>query len=72
MTNEEMKDLKGFASTWNTQTNSGGLLGGLHPQNLFPQNAGPACGYCPHCGRGGFVTRPYIWCGTTTQTTQNS
>ena len=39
----------------------------------------PNCGYCPHCGRGGYRTYPYqppyvpyttpIWYGTTTGTT---
>ncbi len=25
------------------------------------QHPCPACGYCPHCGRGGLQTQPYPW-----------
>lgn len=25
----------------------------------FPRSVCPSCGYCPHCGRGGYGTVPY-------------
>lgn len=38
-----------------------GFVGGnvYHPNGLINQGC-PNCGYCPHCGRGGFV-KPYVW-----------
>ena len=29
------------------------------PKAPEPQSACPNCGYCPHCGRGGYHTYPY-------------
>ena len=46
-----------FTTTTNTLT-TGGVIQQSEAERKH-EAACPSCGYCPHCGRGGYWTMPY-------------